>query len=168
MRMQRRPDGRVADLARLAWPFTRERVPYCAIGGFATATFVEARRPDDLDLVLAPGARSGQLAMRALARLVYDGAADAALIATVADPDRLAAGEGLAVWTRLGKLHIVGSDLPSEVDRAGVVQRRQWALLGQHAVAIPQLADLLALKRISGRPIDLDDAKALSHLGRRR
>lgn len=64
---------------------------------------------------------------------------------------------------RPGELIDIFPEPPIEFDQA--YARRSRVPLGPFEVSIAAIEDLLALKRIAGRPQDLEDIKALENLG---
>lgn len=161
LRINLSPEPHLLGLARLAARFTRYRVPYCAIGGFATAMYLPQRRPDDIDLIIGTSLRAGTRAAAAIASLTLDPEADVSASAVIADPQLLADGDQLVITTAYGTLHVLGAHLPDSCDRAAIIQRRRWFIQVRYPVAVCRLDDLLRIKQAAGHGRDAADVAQL-------
>lgn len=151
----------ILGLARLSARFTLNEVRYCAIGGFATAMYLPQRRPDDLDIVIAPSRRNGARTLAALWSLVDDPEIEAPLAAIQTTPKQLARGGQLVVPTKYGKIHLLGALLPTGCHRAAIVRRRRWFTRGEYRVAVCDLDDLLQIKQAARHKHDETDVARL-------
>lgn len=155
-------DPAVRSLARLAARLTRHRVPYCAVGGFATAMYVPLRRVRDLDVVLAPTALAGRRAEAAIASLVADPCVVVDPSDALVTAELLTAGAQAVVPTSWGTLHILGAVLPDGCDRADLVRRRRWFVVRAGLpVAASDVESLIRLKTLAGHGRDAEDVLAL-------
>lgn len=161
MRIDLSPDPGLLGLARLAARFTRYRVQYCAIGGFATAMYLPGRRPGDLDLIIAPTLQAGERAEAALASLIADPKAGASASNVLTTAKLLAEGDQLVIPTAYGTLHILGAHLPAGCDRATIVRRRRWFVLGRYPLAACSLDDLIRIKTLASHRKDATDVAQL-------
>jgi len=141
----------------------RHRVDYVVIGGVAVQAYGHQRVTRDIDIIPAPGEDNAGRLARALkdldARLR---GIDADLLGIdVTDPITLAEGANFTLSTRAGNL-----DIMPDADGAPPYQQlRARAVvveLDGYAVPVAGLDDLIALKRSTGRPIDLDDIAVLT------
>jgi hypothetical protein len=137
------------------------RVPFVTIGGTAVACYLPPRRPADLDIVLSVSPRSVDRAVRALRTtvercgLITDGPGVAL------DKDALQRGNELVISLQCGQLHIVGNNLPEQVDPEAVIARRQWWFVDRSLIPIAMRDDLVAIKIANGSQKDLADSRAL-------
>lgn len=162
------PDAHERSLARIAAQFTRYRVPYVVIGGFAMSRYLPAgrRRPADLDVVIAPTIVAGKRSADVIASLTLSAGLEFGdYVALTMPPESLAAGEQLIFATKFGTLHLIGSHLPTGIDRTGLVRRRRWTLVGASPVAVCSFPDLLDIKRSTGRVCDEEDVAVLERYG---
>ena len=147
---------------RLSRWLVAARVPFVAIGGTAVACYVPDRRPDDLDILILPSPQAAHRAIRALRMtvrrcgLVPDGAM------VVLDEAALRQGRELIVSLKCGKLHVIGEQLPNQVDAESVIARRQWWLVDRSVMPICARDDLIAIKLANACPKDLDDISMLT------
>ena len=144
---------------------------YLIVDGLAVVAHGFVRFTSDVDLVLDPDPGSLGRALDALARLGYRPRAPVEITA-FADPMKRAAwmrDKGLVVFSLYSPDHAA-----TEVDLF-VEEPFDFATAYGHAVRFevaPGLpatfiarADLIAMKRRAGRPVDLDDARVLESLG---
>jgi hypothetical protein len=161
MRINLKPEPQLLRLARIAGQFARYRVEYCVIGGYATAMYLPHRRPDDIDVVIAPSLRTGKRAAAAIASLALELPAGTSTPGLLPDPQSLADGEQLVLDTPHGTLHLLGAHLPSGCDRAAIIRRRRWLIMGRYPVAICRLDDLLSIKQAANHRHDAADVAEL-------
>lgn len=144
------------DFLDLLAEFARSNVRVLVIGGYAVGAHGRPRATKDLDLFLEP--LSKDVRDRACAALAVFGAPPHVVESLrSADPSQV-------VWFGTPPLRI---DLLSNVgglDFEMVWQRRLELKSGEVVIHVVGLDDLLALKRIAGRPQDLADIRALSPL----
>lgn len=167
-RITTNPDGHILGLARLAARFTRYRVRYCAIGGFATAMYLPRRRPDDIDLIIDPSPQAGERAHIAICSLALDTEARICPSTALTTPELLADGDQLVIPTAYGTLHILGAHLPAGCDRAAIVRGRRWFVQGRYPVAVCDLDDLLLIKQAANHKHDEADVAQLLAAYRRK
>jgi hypothetical protein len=161
LRIRLRPEPHLLGLARIAGSFTRHRVPYCAIGGFAAAMYLPHRHPDDIDLIIGPSPRAGMRAAVAIASLSFDPGAGVSASDTFTDPRQLADGQQVIIATAYGTLHVIGTHLPDGCDRSAIIQRRSWFVVGRYPVAVCRLDDLLEIKQAANHGKDAADVAEL-------
>jgi hypothetical protein len=160
-RIRLHADAHLLGLARIATQFTRYRVPYCAIGGFAAAMYLPRRHPDDIDLIIGTSLQAGEKAHLAIASLALDPRAAAQSPPSPTAPRFLAEGDQFTLRTAYGTLHLLGAHLPAECDRAAIVRRRRWFMVRKHAVAVCGLDDLLRIKQAANHNRDAEDVAEL-------
>lgn len=168
MRIRLHPRPHLLSLARLASSFTRYRVPYCIIGGFAAAMYLPDRHPDDVDLIIGSSPRAGMRAAVAIASLAFDPAARVSASDTFTDPQQLADGEQVIIATAYGTLHVIGTHLPDGCDRSAIIRRRSWFIVGRYPVAVCCLDDLLRVKQAANHGKDAADVAELLSVHRPR
>jgi len=141
-----------SDFKDLLAEFAAAEVEYLVVGGYAVAFHGEPRFTKDLDLWLAD--RDDNLA-RARAALVRFGAPDEVLaaLATAAPEDVVWMGHPPA------RVDLLKGVPGGDFDRAWA--NRVDARWDGVPVSVVSRSDLIALKRASGRPMDLADAEAL-------
>lgn len=161
MRRVLRTDPEFLGLASIAARFTRYGVRYAAIGGFATACYLSERRADDLDIVIAATVGAARRAYKAIGSMAVSPRFGVNPYHVLGDAQLLADGDQIIVPTALGTLHIVGSHLPVGVQRDGVIDRKQWILVGSRLVAVCGLQDLIMIKTLARHGNDLEDVVAL-------
>ena len=141
-------------------------VRYLVVGGVAVVLHGHLRTTADLDLVVDLEPDNVTRALGALERAGFRPRAPVPL-ESFADPERRRR------WVETGNLQVFSlwnEDLPGfEVDLfareplefEGAWERRVEVPLETTTAPVVCLKDLLALKRASGRPVDLDDVAAL-------
>jgi hypothetical protein len=146
---------------------------YVVVGGLAVVLHGYARLTADVDLIvdLSPGE-----AIKAVAALSRIGMVPRAPVQVrdFADPEKR------REWTedkgmRVFSMHdprkpLVEVDLfvdpPIPIDE--LLARAEWVDLGTRRVRVAGIEDLIAMKRIAGRPKDAEDIAALEAIARRR
>ena len=158
------PPSSALDLAELLATLHRHGVEYTVIGGIAVQVHGHRRTTKDLDVIPAPGHHN-------LTRLT------AALVELEARPrDLPAAGPPTTeqlqtaaivppLTTRHGELHIL-RDVPGAPAYEDLRARALIVELDGIPLAIAGLDDVIAMKRASGRPADIDDIAVLTALER--
>jgi hypothetical protein len=147
------------DFNDLLAEFVRYEVRFVLLGGYAVGVHVKPRATKDLDLLVSgEGDNLGRVA--------------AALTAFGAPPTVIAAARNMSptqiVYLGVPPVRIDilrradGLDTEQTIDRAGVVT------LGQLAIPVISLEDLILNKRAAGRPQDLADVVLLERAARRR
>jgi hypothetical protein len=146
-------------------------VRYLVVGGVAVALHGHPRFTADLDLVVALDPGNARKALAALAGLGYRPRApvDGALFADPAVRQGWIDEKGLVVFTLWSPEHPATEvDLfvrePFPFDAAWA--RATFASLGEVEVPVASIADLVALKRVAGRPKDLEDIRVLEAIAR--
>ncbi len=140
----------------------RHEVDYLTIGGVAAIGHGARRATFDLDVVPAPTAENYRRLAGALAELGARDARDADFrdLDPLDDVD-LARARILSVDTAAGRLDIINAPkgaAPYEDLRARSVE----TTVGGVTVRFAGLDDLIAMKRATGRPVDLDDIAGLT------
>jgi hypothetical protein len=142
-------------------------VDYLVVGGLAVVAHGHQRLTLDLDIYPAPDAAN----MARLAAALRD--LDAAAVGThgerleldLSHPESLALGNDFLV-TKHGAMDLVNGPTPDlkryrRLDAASVA-----VTVAGHEIKVISKADLLAMKRESGRPKDLSDIAALTEVER--
>ena len=145
------------------------RVQYLVVGGVAVVLHGHARFTADLDLVVALDPSNSLAAVQALGALGYRPRAPVSATA-FADPAMR------AEWVRDKALTVLSFWSPeypaTEIDLfveepfpfVEAHQRATWADLGNVQIPVASIPDLIAIKRVAGRPKDLEDIRALQAL----
>lgn len=149
----------------------RADVRYLVVGGVAVVLHGHPRFTADLDLVLALDAANVRAALGALRPLGYVPRAPVPA-EDLADPARREdwiRNKGMTVFSLASPTHPATEvDLfveePFPFDEA--YARALRADLGELRVSVASLADLVAMKRRSGRPQDLEDVRNLEAIAR--
>lgn len=146
-------------------------VRYLVVGGVAVVLHGHPRFTADLDLVVALDPGNARRAVEALARLGYRPRApvDGALFADPVARQRWIDEKGLTVFTLWSPDHPATEvDLfvrePFSFDAAWA--RATFADLGNVRVPVASIEDLVELKRVAGRPKDLEDIRVLEAIAR--
>ncbi len=159
------------DLARIFATLEQAGVRYLVVGGVAVVLHGHPRLTADLDLVIALDAANIRSAVSALRSLGYRPRAPVSLD-TFSDPEVRRSWieeKGLTV------LSLVSPEFPlTEVDLFAAEpfpfepahRRALCVAIGSTKVTAASLEDLIALKRIAGRPKDLADIEALEAIRR--
>lgn len=146
------------------------KIHYVVVGGLAVALHGVSRFTQDIDLVLSFNANNLEQAIGVFKSLGLQPMAPVDL-SDFADPVKRNewATEKSMVVLSLGHLSkpLISVDLfidppvPFEELSKRVVQRK----LGPDAIPVASVQDLIDMKRIAGRPLDLADIEALERLG---
>lgn len=138
-------------------------VPYAVVGGHAVALHGAVRGTVDVDIALAWSEEALTKAEAALKSLGLVSQLPLAAADVFQHRDRYIAERNLLAW------HFHNPDAPLEqvdvliaYDLAGKEIQRRRTSAG--TVAVLSTADLIAMKRASGRRQDLEDAEALERL----
>jgi predicted nucleotidyltransferase len=150
------------DAALILETLQKHAVDYVLVGGLAVQTYGHVRTTMDVDLLLGPDPSN-------LSRLA--GALNA-LDARVLNPG----SEGIAIdaamlpratlWqfaTPHGAIDVL-HDAPGVPPYEDLRRRALEIALGGVTIAVAGLDDLIAMKRASGRPVDLEDVAALTEV----
>jgi len=151
----------------------RGQVRYLVVGGVAVVLQGHPRFTADLDLVVALDPSNARAAIAALARLGYRPRApvDGAQFSDPKTRQRWIDEKGLTVFSLWSPAHpATDVDLfvrePFPFDAA--FSRATIADLGDVKVPVASIEDLIALKRVAGRPKDLEDIRVLEAIERER
>ncbi len=146
---------------------------FVVVGGLAVVMHGYARLTADIDLVvdLSPGE-----AIKAVAALERIGLVPRAPVPArdFAHPDKRRewiAEKGMRVFTMHDpRRPLVEVDLfvDPPIDFAELASRASWQMVAGQRVRIAAIDDLVAMKRLAGRPKDLEDIAALEAIARRR
>ena len=135
--------------------FESHDVRYLVIGGIAAILHGVPRMTFDLDILIAP---TSENARRLLDALLEAGFATADLTT----PEQVLANE-ITVFQDRERIDVQTSTPGIDFDSAW--ERRRSVLVGGQIVQVLARADLISSKRASGRPVDLEDVRALDDDG---
>jgi hypothetical protein len=148
-------------------------VRYLVVGGLAVVAHGHARFTGDVDLVLDLDPDNALRAVEALAALDYRPRAPVP-IREFADPVRRrewVESKGLTVFSLASSAHPateVDLFVEDPFDFAATHARAaRFEVAPGLAATFIARADLIAMKRRAGRPVDIEDARVLESLGRR-
>jgi len=148
------------DAQRILAALARHGVDYVLIGGLAVQTHGHMRTTADIDIMPEPARANLALLAEALsalgARVLNPGAEDLDIDATTLPR--------AALWqfaTRHGALDVV-LEAPGAPPYSELRGRALEVELDELRIPVISLDDLIAMKRASGRPVDLDDLAALT------
>jgi hypothetical protein len=133
-------------------------IEFVVIGGLAAVAHGARRMTRDIDIVVAPDDGNLALLERALADLdaVALGESGAERAIEPADVAMVALGTTLHTRTSGGRLDIVGA--PAGAAPFDQLRRRAIRIaIASRPTLVAGLDDLIAMKRASGRPLDLQD-----------
>jgi hypothetical protein len=155
------PDAdRVLDAEEIFRVLAEHEVDYVLIGGLAVQTHGHLRSTADADIIPAPDRLNLERLTDALAEL------DAVILNPIDTDDELSADllPRATLWqfaTTHGGLD-VAHDVPGGAPYADLAGRALVVHLGDIAIRVVSLDDLIRMKLASGRPVDLDDVAALT------
>ncbi len=161
----------VGEIETVLSALNRAGVRYLVVGGVAVVLHGLLRTTADLDLVLHLERENVLRAMRALESVGYRPRAPVAAdsFADEATRRRWADEKGLTVFSMWSPAHpalevdiFVAEPLPFEVAYARAIR----VPLERTEATLVSLDDLIALKRLAGRPMDLQDIAGLEALRR--
>ena len=137
-------------------------VPYAAVGGVAVSAFVPDRQPADFDIVVAATRLADRRMLRALKYLLrrWGLASDAS--GFVMSDCSMSQQVELIAPLAIGKLHVLGNQIPVSIDVPTLIARRHWRIIGRSPVAVCALSHLIELKRVNGSDRDLRDLALLT------
>jgi hypothetical protein len=146
---------------------------YVVVGGLAVVLHGYARLTADVDLVvdLAPAEARKTIAALTALGLRPRAPVDALAFADEATRRTWVAEKGLRVfslWDPANPLREVDLFVESPIDFAALWERAEVLPLDATNVRVACIADLVALKRLAGRPHDLADIEALEAIAARR
>jgi hypothetical protein len=153
----------------LIWALAGSRLWYCIVGGVAVNLHGVPRLTYDLDIVVVPEAFDLQELERLLVQLGLRCRLPINL-ADLADPQlrqQLLAERNLVVVTFTDPndpMREIDVLVSPPIPGKDLVERAMTLDLDGTAVPIASLSDLIALKRMSGRAQDLDDAAQLERI----
>jgi predicted nucleotidyltransferase len=148
------------DAQRILAALAGRGVEYVLIGGLAVQTHGHMRTTVDIDIMPAPERANLTLLAEALrelgARVLNPGAQEVEIEASMLPRAKL--------WqfaTRHGALDVV-LEAPGAPHYRELRERALEVALDELTIPVVSLDDLIAMKRASGRPVDLDDLAALT------
>lgn len=153
------------DIRALLGELARDGVDFLIIGGVAVGYHGHIRATKDVDIVPNPARENLERLAAALERLDarVEGADDfdPAELPDPRDPDALASGGNWVILTRLGRL-----DIMQAIGDSGALWERLSPAAIEDEIAslrvkIVDYEDLVALKKLAGRPEDLTDLQRL-------
>lgn len=130
-------------------------VRYVVVGGIAVIGHGVVRATRDVDVVVRPDDETAaglERLMGSWEATRPDGSPE--------QRDRPSRGWPLHLRTRLGLVDVLAEDEPP-LDLAGLLLRAQTRMVEGTSAPLCSLADLVALKRRSGRPGDVEDLRKL-------
>jgi hypothetical protein len=153
----------VIRLSSLAAELTGARITFCVIGGLALHVRTRSYVPSDLDIVLAPGMASALRARRGLERVMHAYRDPYAAPIITASVREIARGRELRLQTIFGQLDVVGASLPEPYRQMArrLMANREWVRVGNQHIPVCSAADLVSIKRGTGRPRDAVHVRAL-------
>ncbi|MCU0610921.1 MAG: hypothetical protein MUE60_03920 [Candidatus Eisenbacteria bacterium] len=160
----------MSSVEMVADALNRANVRYLVVGGLAVVAHGYVRFTADIDIVLDLEPSNVESAMAALTALGYRPRAPVVL-AEFADPVKRASwvqDKGLRVFSLWSAEHQATEidifvEEPFDFDEA-YRRARMVEILPTLALPVAAIDDLLALKRAAGRPVDLEDVRALEAL----
>lgn len=146
---------------------------YVVVGGLAVVLHGYARLTADVDLVvdLSPGEAVKAVAALTRIGMVPRAPVQARDFADANERRRWIEEKGMRVFSMHDpRKPLVEVDLfvdpPVGFDE--LFERAEWVELGERRVRVASIADLIAMKRLAGRPKDAEDIAALEAIARRR
>jgi hypothetical protein len=151
----------------------RNHVRYVVVGGVAVVLHGHARLTADLDLAVDLSPAEAKRAIDTLVELGFRPRAsvDPSAFADARTRERWKAEQGMEVfsmWDPDDPLREVDLFVHNPIDFEELWSRSEVVELGGTAVRIASIADLIALKRLAGRPEDHLDIEALEAIMDRR
>jgi predicted nucleotidyltransferase len=152
------------DIRGILAELVREGVDFLVIGGVAVGYHGHVRATKDVDVVPAPDPENLEKLARVLQRLEtqVEGANefDAEELPNPLDPEALGLGGNWVLLTKLGRL-----DIMQWIGEEGLWQRLAPTaiedVIGGLPIKMVSYEDLVALKKLAGRPEDLADLQRL-------
>ncbi len=154
------------ELERVFEALNRARVRYLVVGGVAVVLHGHLRTTHDLDLVVELEASNVKRALEALSGLGFAPRAPVPLrsFEDPAERSRWVREKGLVVfslWSRDFPGFSLDLFAEEPFDFEAVYERALRVPLDTTEATVVALADLVHLKRKAGRPLDLEDVRAL-------
>ena len=150
-------------LLRVTGAFDRARLPYAVVGGYAVALHGAVRGTVDVDLVIRLRESDFLRAERALRSLGLQPRLPVTASEVFRFREEYVRNRNLAAWS------FVNPAAPSEIvdvlltEDLARLKIRKIRIDGR-TVRLASIADLIRMKRASGRPQDLEDIEALRKL----
>jgi hypothetical protein len=150
-------------LLRVAQVFDRARVPYALVGGYAVALHGAVRGTVDVDLVIRLRESDFLRTERALRSLGLQPRLPVTASEVFRYREEYIRNRSLTAWS------FVNPALPSEIvdviltEDLARMKVKKIKARGQ-IIRVASIADLVRMKRASGRPQDLEDVEALRRL----
>jgi hypothetical protein len=161
----------VGEIERTLTELTEAGVRYLVVGGVAVVLQGYLRATADLDLIIGLDQKNVDAALDTFERLGFQPRAPVPLRA-FADPEerrRWVEEKNLQVFS-LWHARMPGFEIDvfveSPLSFEDAYRRASRATLGASNVTVASIDDLIEMKRVSGRPRDLEDIEALSALQR--
>lgn len=148
-------------------------VRYVAVGGVAVVLQGHARLTTDLDLTVDLAPEPAARAIEALIGIGFEprmpvdpsGFADAAIRQTWIDDKGMTV---FSLWDRTDPTRSVDLFVAEPIPFEGLWERSEVVDLEGTQARIASIPDLIAMKKLSNRPLDLDDIAALTTLREQR
>jgi len=159
----------MATLGRLFRALDDSGVRYVVVGGMAMVLHGHARLTLDVDLVIDLAPEPARKAVAALTELGYSPrvpvAAEDFADAELRERWRLEKGmEVFSLWNPDDPMSVVDLFVHHPIGFDELWARSQPARLGEVTVRIASIADLIRLKKLAGRPKDLEDVHFLEQI----
>jgi hypothetical protein len=142
------------------------RVEYVVVGGIAVQAHGHLRMTNDIDMIPSPTPANLERLAAALvelqARVLNPGAEHLQI-----DPSMLPRATLWQFATRYGDIDLL-HDAPGAAPFQNLRERALVVALGDHAIPVASRNDLINMKRVSGRPVDIADIAALTEPEHRR
>ncbi len=141
----------MTEFGRLLADLNEARIQYVVVGGIAVIGHGVVRATRDVDVVVRPDDETAAALIELMAQWQAtrpDGSPE--------PRDRPSRGWPLHLRTPLGLVDVLAEEAPP-LDLAGLLERAEMRTVDGTRAPLCSLADLVALKRRSGRPGDLED-----------
>jgi hypothetical protein len=150
-------------LLRLVDALRSRRTPYAVVGGYAVALHGAVRGTVDIDLVLKLSERYFLAAERALSSIGLQPRLPVSAVEVFRFRREYIENRNLTAWTFVNPSapsEIVDVILTHDLAKMKIVRKR----IRGTTVRLASIDDLIAMKKQSGRPQDVEDIKALERL----
>ncbi|MCI5064569.1 nucleotidyltransferase [bacterium] len=140
------------DFLDLLHVFEEHSVQYALIGGYAVGVYAEPRFTKDLDLIIVPSKKNAQAVLAALTE--FGAPVSNLSVKELSTP-------GLLYVFGISPVRV---DILNRIEGANIreiVRRARTISLSGVAIRVVTIEDLIALKKLAGRPQDKADIKKL-------
>ena len=140
------------DFLELLHAFENHKVQYALIGGYAVGIYAEPRFTKDLDILISPTKANAKAVLAALTE--YGAPVDNLTISDLSKP-------GLLYVFGISPLRVDILNGIKGADVKGIMKRVTSIDLSGISVRVANVKDLIALKKLAGRPQDKADIAKL-------